>query len=327
MRLSILDQSPIPAGKSAREALESSIELGKLGDQLGYTRYWAAEHHSMDGLACPAPDILLGIIGSKTNRIRIGSGAVLLPNYKPLQAAERYHVLATLFPGRVDMGIGRAPGGSAETSIALAGDFLEQVRNFPKQLDELLHFMNGDFPRDHFYSKVAVTPIPEIPPIPWLLGTSGKSAVLAAEKGLPYAYGHFMGSEDGPSIMESYRENSRSDNPESLAAVSVICADTVEEAEEIAARSFHYRLLQSKGVAADGLPTLEEIHQYGYSSEEMQQLEQMKKKQIIGNQEKVRDRLFAIGESYRTDELMVVTSIFDAEARKKSYQLLAEELL
>lgn len=166
MKLSILDQSPLFADADGKQALEESIELAVLADNLGYERYWIAEHHDTPVLASPAPDILLGIIGSRTERIRIGSGAVLLPNYRPYNIAERYRMLAALYPSRVDLGLGRAPGGSAEASIALAGNFLEKVKAMPDYIDELLHFLQEDFAPEHLYSRVTATPVPEVQPQP-----------------------------------------------------------------------------------------------------------------------------------------------------------------
>src|SRR5699024_7757134 len=145
MKLSILDQSPISTGKTSRNALNASVDLARLGDELGYTRYWIAEHHDVSGLACTSPDAMLSIIGAQTEQIRIGAGAALLPHYKPYRVAETYNLLATLYPGRIDLGIGRAPGGSAEASMALSGNFLENVRHMPEKLDELLQFLHHDF--------------------------------------------------------------------------------------------------------------------------------------------------------------------------------------
>src|SRR5699024_2932518 len=171
------------------------------------------DYHDLPSLACPAPDVMLGVIGHATTNIRIGSGAVLLPHYKPFNIAERYNLLATLCPDRVDLGIGRAPGGSAEATMALADNFLEQVRHMPDRLDELLNFLYNDFPETHMFSKISPSPVPPVPPEPWLLGTSEKSAVLAAEKGLAYAFGHFMTDKDGPEIMQTYRERLNKKHP------------------------------------------------------------------------------------------------------------------
>ncbi|WP_067727184.1 LLM class flavin-dependent oxidoreductase [Oceanobacillus damuensis] len=325
MKLSILDQAPVSKGNTAKEALEATIEMAMLADELGYTRYWIAEHHDLDGLASPAPDILLGVIGTKTSNIRLGSGAVLLPNYKPYHIAERYNLLATMFPGRIDIGLGRAPGGSAEVSIALAGNFLEQVRKMPEKIDELVHFLHGDFPKDHMYSKIKAAPVPESIPVPWLLGTSGKSALLAAEKGLPYVYGHFMSNEDGPSIMKSYYDNFSKEKPNAFVTVSVICAETNEEAEELAKSNLLWNVQKSKGGGKAGVPSVSEANAYTYSDDELQIMKQMKQNQIVGDPAMVKTKLEELQELYQTEEFMVVTITHSYEARRKSYQLLANE--
>jgi len=329
MKLSILDQSPISHGKTAKEALEATLELAKLADELGYTRYWVAEHHDIDGLASPAPDIMLGMIGDRTQSIRIGSGAVLLPNYKPYNVVERYHLLATLFPGRIDLGIGRAPGGSAEVSIALADNFLKQVTKMPELLDDLHHFINQDFPQDNMFSKISATPVPEVSPVPWLLGTSGKSAVLAAEKGMDYVFGHFMSKEDGPAILRNYRETMKKHYPEkqpcTIVTVYVICAETTEEAEELAESSYLWKIKHAKIDEDKLVPTIEEAKQYTYTEKDKERIQRLKDNQIIGNPKEVRQQLEKLQEAYQTDELMIVTITHSYKARKKSYQLLAEE--
>ncbi|WP_085994392.1 LLM class flavin-dependent oxidoreductase [Oceanobacillus senegalensis] len=325
MKLSILDQSPISKGGTAKEALEATIELAKMADKLGFSRYWVAEHHNLSGLASPAPDILLGIIGSQTNRIRIGSGAVLLPNYSSFHIAERYNELATLYPKRVDLGIGRAPGGTAETSIALAGNFLEQVRKYPELVDELLNFLYDNFPEDHMYSKIAPSPVPEIPPVPWILGTSKKSARLAVEKGLAYVFGHFMSDKNGPEIVKSYYEQFSSGIPHALVAVSVVCAETTEKAEELAKSNQLWKVLQDKGEAELGIPSIEEAEAYHYSDEDMEKMEKIKQNQIIGSPKEVRAELENLQKAYQVDEFMIVTITYSYEARKKSYELLAKE--
>src|SRR5690625_3241969 len=182
MKLSILDQSPIADGKTPKEALETSLRLARLGEELGYHRFWIAEHHDLFGLASPNPDVMLGVIGSQTERIRIGAGAVLLPYYKPFRVAETYNLLQTLFPGRIDLGIGRAPGGSAEVSLALSDNYLAQVNRYSELIDELHHFLHQSFPQDSTIAKVKPTPVPKTPPKTWMLGTSKRSSELALEK-------------------------------------------------------------------------------------------------------------------------------------------------
>lgn len=325
MKLSILDQVPISNGKTAKEALEETIDLAVTADKLGFHRYWVAEHHDFAGLASPAPDIILGIIGSKTNRIRIGSGAVLLPNYRPYQIAERYNLLATLYPGRVDLGLGRAPGGSAEASIALVDNFLEQVKNYPEKLDELLHFLNRDFPEGHLYSKVSAQPVPKEQPVPWLLGTSKKSAVLALEKGLPYVFGDFMSDADGPAIVRDYFDNFKEGNPEVIVTVNVMCAETKEEAKQLTKSNQVWRLMQAKGIGNGKVPSLAEVEEYKFTDEDLEFLRQSDYRQIIGTPDTVRKNLELLSEKYGTDEFMILTITHDFEARKKSYELIARE--
>ncbi len=324
MKLSILDQSPIAAGKTARDALDASVELAKLGDVLGYTRYWAAEHHNMPGLASPAPDMMLAMIGQQTKNIRIGSGAVLLPHYKSFNIAERYNLLACLFPNRIDLGIGRAPGGSAEVTMALSDNFLENVRKMPDKLDELQMYLHGGFPKGHMYEKIAPSPIPVVPPDLWLLGTSIKSAISAADKGISYAFAHFMTTKDGPAIIEKYRKSCNDENSKVLIAVSVICAETTVEAERLALSGQLWKVQQAKEEAS-GVPSVEDAEVYPFTDEEQAQIRAERKKTIIGNPARVKQQLEKLQTAYQADELMIVTITHSYEARKKSYQLLARE--
>src|SRR5699024_4257798 len=327
MKLSILDQSPISSGKTSKDALEATTRLAQFADEAGYTRYWVAEHHDMAGLASPAPDMMLGIIGAKTKRIRIGAGAVLLPHCKPFNIAERYNLLATLYPGRVDLGIGRAPGGSAESSMALSGNFLENVRNMPDDLDELIQFLYDGFPEDNMFSKIAPTPVPDVPPQVGLLGTSEKSGKLATDKGLSYTFGHFMSNANGPEIVQKYlatmkkREFQAVQKP--IIAVSVICAETEEEAEELALSNQLWSVLAEKGKGKQGIPSVKEAKQYPLTKEEKEKITKQKQKMIIGNPKQVREQLEVLQSEYQTDEFMIVTITHDYEARKTSYELIA----
>lgn len=328
MQLSILDQALISEGMTAQDALHASMELAKLGDRLGYKRYWMAEHHDLLGLACPSPDVMLGIIGAKTNTIRIGSGAVLLPHYKPFKVAETYNLLATLYPNRVDLGIGRAPGGSAEVTMALSNNFLENVRKMPDSLDDLLRFLHAEFPENHMYAKVKPSPVPQTAPKPWLLGTSEKSAILAAEKGMAYTFGHFMSDNDGPSIVKKYVNDFStgygSINPEAIVTVSVICAETTEEAEDLAMSSQLWNVLRAKGEDV-GIPTIEEAKNYPYTEEERASITKAKRKMIIGDPQEVKRGLREIQKLYNVNELMIVTITHRLEAKLKSYELIAGE--
>ncbi|MFD2131958.1 LLM class flavin-dependent oxidoreductase [Pseudogracilibacillus auburnensis] len=328
MKLSILDQAPISAGKTAQEALQSSVKLAQLGEELGYHRYWIAEHHDLFGLACPNPDVMLGVIGAQTNTIRIGAGAVLLPYYKPFRVAETYHLLATLFPGRIDLGIGRAPGGSAEVSMALSDNYLKQVREYPQQIDELNNFFTHNFPKDHPYGKIKPTPVPPIPLQTWLLGTSEKSAVLAAEKGLDYAFGHFMTNAQGPEVVKLYRKNFRKfhdSHGRVIVAMHVICAETTEKAEKLAESVLLWKVLQEKVTGPHKIPSRDTVKNYSFTTKEKEKIDQLKKKMIIGNPIQVKEKIIALNTQYEANEIMIVTITYDEEAKFISYRLLAEQ--
>lgn len=329
MKLSILDQAPISSGQTAQEALKDSITLAQHGERLGYHRYWIAEHHDLFGLACPNPDVMLGVIGSQTTTIKIGAGAVLLPYYKPFRVAETYNLLATLFPERIDLGIGRAPGGSAEVSMALSNNYLEQVRHYADDIDELIKFLHTDFPKAHMYGKITPTPVPTTPPHVWLLGTSDKSAVLAAEKGMNYAFGHFMTDSNGPNIVQTYRDQFKTDNnasPYVIVAVHVICADTTAKAEELALSSLLWSIQQEKNIDHLNIPSIEEAKQYTYTKEDQEKMSDMKQKMIIGNPEKVKKEIEDIQSLYKADEMMIITITHNKEAARHSYRLIAEQL-
>jgi luciferase family oxidoreductase group 1 len=331
MKLSILDQSPMSSGGTVQHALQASVKLAQLGEKLGYTRYWIAEHHDLPGLSCPAPEVMLSYIGSQTDSIRLGSGAVLLPHYKPYKVAETFNLLATLFPQRIDLGIGRAPGGSAEATMALSDNFLGQVRKMPELVKDLIRFIHNDYPPDHMFSKIAASPMPETPPEVWLLGTSEKSAVLAAENGIAYAFGHFMSEQDGSQIMNTYlrhfKATGKLDRPTSIVAVSVICSDTTEKAEELALSEGMWKLQLAKGEGKQGIPSVEEAKQFfNQSGDEFGKMKDNQKRMVIGNPYEVREQLLEIQEKYQADELMLITITHRLEDRLRSYELLAQEI-
>jgi luciferase family oxidoreductase group 1 len=330
MRLSILDQAPISSNQSAAEALKESMKLAQAGENLGYTRFWIAEHHDLPGLACSAPEVMLGYIGANTNTIRLGSGAMLLPHYKPYKVAEVYNMLATLFPDRVDVGIGRAPGGSAEATNALSDNFLQQVWNMPNSVKDLLHFLDNNIPPEHPHAKVTASPVPNVPPIPWLLGTSKKSALLAAENGLAYAFGQFMSDQDGAAIIEQYRNHfkprKQNDVPQVIVTVTAICAETSEKAEDVALSSLVWVLQRKKGEGQEGVPSIQEANDY-LRNEKEDLLREMKNNMIIGNPYQVKKRIEELQEKYNADEIMIVTITHSPVDKIESYKLIAEEIL
>ncbi|NBJ71501.1 MULTISPECIES: MsnO8 family LLM class oxidoreductase [Clostridia] len=321
MKLSILDQVPVLSGAMSRDAILSTLELAEMAERFGFTRYWVAEHHDMKRFACPAPDILLGLIGSRTKKIRIGAGAVLLPHYRPYNITERYNVLATLYPKRVDVGIGRAPGGSAEATIALSGNFLENVKKISADIDELVAFFQQTFTKDHLYANVAPTPIPNFSPDLWLLGTSEKSAKLAAEKGMSYAFGHFMTEQDGPAIVDGYRKRY---NGKVIIAVSVICAPTSEAARKLAERAdIENKKFKEKHISK---ATSKAVRDRDRSKGDVS-TEGLTAKYILGNPEQVHKQLQSLQKIYQADEIMILTNTPDYESRKNSYRLIAQACL
>jgi luciferase family oxidoreductase group 1 len=330
MRLSILDQAPISSNQSPQEALQESMKLAQVGENIGYTRYWIAEHHDLPGLACSAPEVMLGYIGANTNHIRIGSGAVLLPHYKPYKVAEVYNMLATLFPGRIDVGIGRAPGGSAEATNALSDNFLQQVWNMPNSVKDLLHFLDNTVPPNHHHAKVTASPIPTLPPIPWLLGTSKKSAILAAENGLAYAFGQFMSDKDGATIIEQYRNHFKprkhNATPQVIVTVSAICAETTEKAEEVALSSLVWGLQRKRGEGQKGVPSIQEAKDY-LRNENENLIEEMKNRMVIGNPQQVRKRIEDLQEKYNANEIMIVSITHLPSDKIQSYKLIAEGIV
>src|SRR5918998_2237610 len=235
MRLSVLDQSPIAAGSTGPQALANTLALARLADELGYHRYWVAEHHGGPMLAGPAPEVLIGPIAAATRRIRVGSGGVMLPHYSPLKVAEAFSLLSGLFPGRIDLGLGRASGTDPMTTYALQRDRRQAAPDdFPEQLAELLAYLEDRMPPDHPFHRLTELPgLPEAP-VPWLLGSSMQSAVWAAEQGLPYAFADFInprGREIAAHYRSSFRPSESLAAPRLIVCSWVICADTEEEAE------------------------------------------------------------------------------------------------
>ncbi|MVP01944.1 MsnO8 family LLM class oxidoreductase [Paenibacillus lutrae] len=252
LKLSVLDLVPVMQDADSPAALKQAVLLARTAERLGYTRYWVSEHHDMDKLASACPEVLLAHIGAHTEKIRIGSGAVLLPHYQPIKVAEAFHLLATLHPGRIDLGIGRAPGGSAHVMMALSGNFLENIRRMPEKIQDLSNLLAGEYRLEG--ELITARPVPSVSPELWLLGTNVKSAAYAAEYGTGYVFGHFMSDADGAAVLEAYRskfEPSRLlPKPRAIAAVNVICAETEEEALALAAESAG--MPQAPGAAAAG---------------------------------------------------------------------------
>jgi luciferase family oxidoreductase group 1 len=318
VRLSVLDQSPVPEGSTGADALRNTIDLARLADALGYERYWVAEHHGTPMLAGPAPEVLIGPIAAATERIRVGSGGVMLPHYSPLKVAETFSILSGLFGDRIDLGLGRAPGTDPETMFALQRDRSRAVAHgdFPEQLAELIAYLHDEFPRGHRWARLGATlPGPYRPEL-WLLGSSPQSAIWAAEFGLSYAFADFIAPRNGE-IARSYREASAA--PRVAVAVSAICAETDEEAEELASSMrMAWAVLRSGRLTpvpavARALRYLEENHLDGIPG----------RRAIVGSPDTVKAGIEQAVAEYGADEAIVVTITHDHAARRRSYELIA----
>jgi len=325
--LSVLDQSPISEGSTGGDALRNSIDLAQLAESLGYRRYWIAEHHATPMLASPSPEALIGPIASLTSTMRIGSGGVMLPHYSPLKVAETFSMLAGLFPGRIDLGIGRAAGTDPLTAFALQRDRRQGAADdFPEQLQELRGYLEDSLPADHPFARIAKLPgKPETPEI-WLLGSSPQSAIWAGELGLPYVFADFINSE-GAHIAELYRDHfapsARLQKPRVTVATWAVCADTREHAERLATSSrMALSLLRTSGKTIP-VPTVETATRF--LEEPAGSLPIARRRRMtIGTKATVRDGLEAIAGEYGAEEIMIVTITHSHEARKHSYELVAE---
>ena len=327
MRLSILDQSPIIHGHSPAEAVRETIKLAKAADELGYHRYWLAEHHNMHGLADPCPEILLAAIGSATSRIRVGTGGVLLPYYSPTKVAEIFRMHEALFPERIDLGIGRAPGGDMLTAKAINPISFYASDAFPQQVVDLVDWLDDELPDEHPFKRVRAMPTGAGAPEVWLLGSSDYSANLAAHLGLRFAFAHFINAHGGDEVSRVYRHtfqpSRRESAPHSLVCVFVICAQTSEEAERLAAPIDHRRALMATGRESPILTT-EQALGWSYSEQEQAFMRRERERVVLGTPDTVREKLLQIQQAYEADELMVITITGDYASRLRSYQLLAE---
>jgi luciferase family oxidoreductase group 1 len=329
LKLSVVDQSPVSAGHTTAEALRNTIELARLADELGYHRYWIAEHHATAAFASPAPEVLIARVAAETSSIRVGSGGVMLPHYSPMKVVEQFKVLHALYPDRIDLGLGRAPGGSPLDSFALRRDRDHQPTedDFPRQLMELLAFMNHGFRPDHPFSRIDLSP--EMPggPEVWMLGSSMWSAAAAAQVGLPYAFAHFIDPVPTRQAVEYYRAHfkpsERLDKPVVVLALGAIAADTEEEAQRLfsSVRVFGRRIRQ--GIRTQ-IPSVEEALQELENKTGPDRPDNGEWPRImIGAASDVRDRLIDMASVLGAEEVMIVTITHDHQARLHSYRLLA----
>jgi luciferase family oxidoreductase group 1 len=326
--LSILDLSPVAVGSSGAQSLRNSLDLAQLADGLGYTRYWVAEHHNLPSIASSAPDIMIGQIAAATTHMRVGSGGVMLPNHAPLMVAERFKVLEALFPGRIDLGLGRAPGTDPVTSYALrrrqdvGGD-----DDFLQRFQELVLFESSAFPEGHPFRAIRAMPQDvALPPI-WLLGSSGYSAQLAAMVGAGYSFAHHFADHDPVEAMLSYRDqfkpSAARDRPYAILACAAVCADSDAEADRLAS-TIDLNFVRRRRGEYLPLASPEEATAFPYSPAERGLVARNRARLFVGSKATVRERLEAMIAATKADEVMITTMIHDHAARRHSYELFAE---
>jgi len=322
VRLSVLDTSPIVRGSTPRQALHNTVDLAILADALGYHRYWVPEHHGMRGVASSAPAVLVGHLANATRHLRVDTGGVLLPNHAPIVVAEQFGTLAALHPGRIDLGLGRAPGGSRQAVDAVRPERERTAKTFRRQLDELRGYF--DPPED---ARPVAVPVlgGNVPPM-WLLGATPASAALAGELGLPYAFAHHLNPDLAAAATRVYRERFRSSGhtttPTTLVSVSVIAADDDERAEWLAG-STRLKVLSRVRGNRILLPSPEDAAAYPYTEDDRAELAARSGGVLVGSPGTVTEHLRKVLDDTGTEELMVTTPVYSPADRRRSYELVA----
>lgn len=327
-RLSVLDQSPIAEGRSTTDAIADTLDLARLADTLGYHRYWIAEHHASPALAGAAPEALIGPIAQTTTQIRVGSGGIMLPHYSPFKVAETFCLLSALAPGRIDLGLGRAPGGDGRVMLALQRDRSKRMPHddFPNNVAELLAYFDGTLPEDHAFAPLMDTlPAGGGTPEPWLLGSSMDSALWAAETGLPYCFADFI-NPAGAAMAAEYRArfkpSVRLSKPHVMAASWVIAADTAERAERLGKPAAMLGALLRSNVLIP-VPSIETAEDWLANNPAA--LSSRRRRVILGTASDVHVQVDAVAAEYGADEMMLVNIMSDHAARRDSYRLVAQE--
>ncbi len=330
LRLSVLDQSTVVSGRSPDASIRESLALAKHCEALGYYRYWCAEHHNSETQAGTAPEILISAIAATTSRIRVGSAGVMLPHYSSLKVAEQFRVLEAIAPGRIDLGLGRAPGSDGRTAFALNPLAETAHEHFPAQVRDLLAWVRGQkLVEGHPFRDVVCQPGGPTSPEVWILGSSDYGAQVAAYFGLPFCFAHFItdgrGVEQAMAIYrEGYRPSERWAVPQAAICVWAMAAETEAEAAWLFGSREMWRLGRDRGTYS-ALPSPEEAAAYTLSPMEQTRLEQLRARALYGTPDVVGDKLRALAAEHRVDEIAVLTTLFDPEARQRSYTLLAKE--
>jgi luciferase family oxidoreductase group 1 len=330
IRLSVLDQSTVVTGRSPDTSIRESLELARRCDALGYFRYWLAEHHNSASIAGTAPEVLISAIAATTRQIRVGSAGVMLPHYSSLKVAEQFRVLEAIAPGRIDLGLGRAPGSDGRTAFALNPQAETAADHFPAQVRDLLSWLAGEpLVEGHPFRDIVANPQGPTVPETWILGSSDYGAQVAAYFGLPYCFAHFItdrrGAEQAFSVYrQTYRPSVRHPEPHTAACVWALAADTEEEAARLFTSRAIARLNRDRGIFAPLLSPEEAAAQPLTEGEQMR-VARVGERSIHGTAPEVGARLRALAVEQNVSEIAVLTTVHDPVARRRSYTLLAEE--
>ncbi|MGB0671878.1 MAG: LLM class flavin-dependent oxidoreductase, partial [Rhodospirillales bacterium] len=328
-RLQAAEQARFQRNGFPGQTIRDTVELAVLAEELGYHRFWVSEHHNNPTIIGSAPEIMMAAISQRTSTIRLGSAGVMLPHYSPLKVAEQFRVLESLAPGRIDLGLGRAPGGDASTGYALNPNAPEDANNFPANVRDLLAWVSGSpLLEGHPFGNVYAFPNVETSPEPWLLGTSDYGATIAAHLGVPYCFAHFITDGKGvaPALKvyrENYRPSARFPKPMAALCVWALAADTAEEASYLFQPRAYAKVRRLVG-DYEPLLTTEAIDWDALTEAELQQREALLRDSIYGDADHVHGRLVEISEQFDVDEIVVLTWTHDQQARRRSFELLAK---
>jgi luciferase family oxidoreductase group 1 len=327
MKLSVLDHSHVNEGRTVRDALNETVALAQEAERLGYHRFWVSEHHGSQALASSSPEVLIAHIAAHTESIRVGSGGIMLPHYSSYKVAENFKLLEALHPGRIDVGLGRAPGGFPIATRALQEHKRVDIDLYPQQVKDLSDYLRDDHPANHRFPGLRAFPLTETEPELWLLGSSDGSARIAAELGTAYAFAQFFGAAGDEALQHYFayfRPSATNSKPKALAAVMVICGDTEEEARLLAKSNELFFVKLLSGQELGYLPSVQTAIEYPYSPMEMQLTEQMRSRRFIGTPGQVKESLKRYADRLHLEELMIVSHIHDFDKRIQSYRYVAE---
>jgi luciferase family oxidoreductase group 1 len=328
LKLSVLDHSQTGEGRTSGDTLLETTRLAQETDKFGYTRFWVSEHHSSKALAHSSPEVLIAHLAAMTQRIRIGSGGVMVSHYSAYKIAENFRLLEALHPGRIDLGIGRAPGGTPLATRALQENKYSTVNQIPQQVVDITHYLYDTLPADHQFAGLIASPVIPTAPEVWMLGSSQGSDQIAAQLGAAFAYAQFFGVPDSDQSIANYKKNFKpsilNKQPYALAAVLVICAETEEEAKRLAMSSELFYLKLEQGRLLDTFPSVETAQAYRYTPYDLENIASKGHRRVVGTPEQVKEKLLSMSKHYGIDEMMIVSPIHNFASRVRSFRLLAE---